>query len=113
VALLITGAAADAQAPSGSAKQWFVPPPGRPLAPSIDMHGDEHWEQITVTAKRRPVPVLSDLNEADFSRPAQSDAASPGFSFMKTLPYCQSAYHDVAGQPATGMTAPLVAGSCE
>lgn len=123
LAALVTGPALAVPGASGARAAdlphpaWFIPPPPRPAAAgqkvAVDLRLRDGHEEITVTAPRQPAPPPEEhVPTPGFGDPGGSEAASPVPVPIVRNSYCQSAYHDVGGQPATGKDM-LGGGGCD
>ena len=88
--------------PPPAAQAWFVPPPSRAGIATSATHNYGSYDEVTVTATRRPTQRNPHGEETRDFQPAHSDAASPSQGVIGQS-HCDSALQTIAGQPASGM----------
>ncbi len=88
--------------PPPAPQAWFVPPPSNQGIATGVTHNYGSYDEVKVTAARRPTQRNPHGEETRDFQPAHSDAASPSQGKVGQS-YCGSAYQTIAGQPATGM----------
>ncbi len=101
-AFLLGGASPGRCAGPPAAPTWFVPPPPHGGLATAVKHSYGSYDEVTVTAARRPTQRNPHGEETRDFQPAHSDAASPDPQPTTPSGYCSSAYQTVAGQAATG-----------
>ena len=88
--------------PPAAPPAWFVPPlPHGGIATSATQNYGS-YDEVTVTAARRPTQRNPHGEETRDFQPAHSEAASPDPKPTTPSGYCSSAYQTVAGQAGTG-----------
>jgi hypothetical protein len=91
--------AAAAQAPA--AQTWFVPPPPKAGAAAVDTRSYGNFEEVTVTAARRPIQRNPHGEEDHAFQPYHSEAAAPTQGNAGQRGCEGTAYQTIAGQAAT------------